>query len=161
MTDLQMQIFEAIIAFLKNNNGEGGLYSLDKRQLGVDTNASPKEFSESFQFVKRQMKLQGYIDYRYETNKNFFVLTTKGSSFTTFRDLERQQAEEKDRQEIQDKVARKELEKLNLEIDDLVNKLSDYDKVKTQAKWSLIVAIISAVGTIAAAVIAMIALQNK
>lgn len=63
-------------------------------------------------------------------------------------------AEEKEN--LQFESLQTELQKTKLEIDDLMNKLVDYDKVKEQAKWSVRYAAISAIAAVAAILIALL-----
>ena len=55
-----------------------------------------------------------------------------------------------EKQKREEAKSAKEIEKLHLEIDDLVSRLTDYDKVKNQAKWAIIFAAVSAIAALIA-----------
>ena len=116
--------------------------------MGLDRNRYPN----AIRVALFDLEQHGLVKEQY----NKFSITEPGR-----KELERylqtvKKAEEKE--SLQFESIKADLQKTKLEIDDLVNKLVDYDKVKTQAKIAIICAVVSA----AAAVIAiLIALMKK
>ena len=156
MTELQKEIFETIIDTAKNNLGEIHIYAPTQREIPLKTKVSHEMFSHQVALVIKNMLDTGYLKYRHPNSRFHAMLTDKGWRFTSFANQEKEENEKKQKAEMQDELLKKELQKINLDIDDLVNKLLDYDKVKDQAKWSIRWAAISGLAALAAILISLL-----
>lgn len=114
--------------------------------IGLDRNKYPN----AIRVALFDLEQHGLVKETY----NRYSITESGR-----KELERylqtmKKAEEKEN--LQFESLQTELQKTKLEIDDLMNKLVDYDKVKEQAKWSVRYAAISAIAAVAAILIALL-----
>ena len=156
MTELQKEIFEKIIEAYKANNGEGSQYAITQNEIPLKQQIEPPLFNKQSGIVVKEMLDSGYVKYRYANSKAFGMLTDKGWKFTSFADLQKQEKDQEEKSAMQDELLTKELQKINLDIDDLIGKVSDYSDNKWKSKWSFIISVVTLLIAIAALVVSII-----
>jgi predicted methyltransferase len=105
---------------------------------------SDREFANYSQVIKAALLDQGIIQRGDSEGKT--VITEKGKEFTSFADIKAKAVE----------LERLGLEKLQLDVKDLQNKVFDYDKTKRQARLAIIYAGLSALTSVIAILIALL-----
>lgn len=136
MNKEQEQLAEFIIDYHKKHNG---VLVWDDLYYG---DLLPEEWSDyaksqNLQVIKGILKELGLIEMVSEEYERS-TLTSKGFSFISFEKLREEGKEEK-------RIKQLSMEKLHLEVEELRNKLFDYDETKARAKRAEIGMIISVV----------------
>lgn len=113
-----------------------------------------------FTAILNKLVKDGYLIPREIEGKTFYCISFEGIDFYEKGGYNGLASREKTEREIQERnerlqqiLTQKELEKINLEIADLVDKLSDYSTTKSNAKWAFIFSIITVIIALAALVV--------
>lgn len=140
MTENQKELFEFIIAKMKNSDKYTTIHGPTQTQFPLKNPIPDSEFSGLALTVMKILLNEGYIQKAFSSG-NHYLLTEKGRDFESF--------ETKEKSNSQFQYAKQlELEKLVLEVDELRKKLADYNTNKLQAKTALYISIGSLVATI-------------
>jgi hypothetical protein len=155
MTDLQKRIFEKTIAAIKAKDGEFHFYSVSPNTIQFEEDIDINAFNKNRDIVEKNLRDEGYVKSKYKTDPWTVLLTPKGWEFTTFSDLSEKEKQIQEPSELEGEQLKKNLQKMNLEIETLVNTISDYDKVKRQTRLSLLCSVVSAIAAVIAIWIAL------
>jgi chromosome condensin MukBEF ATPase and DNA-binding subunit MukB len=150
MTEEQEILAEKILQLHRDGDGifEWEELNYDDENSILPPGLSVRKRSDLLELIKATLIEMGLIETTTEEG-DITRLKTRGWEFSTFAN-ERLKAAEVNR------VSKLSIEKLDLEVDELRKKLFDYDTTKAQAKWAIRFAAVSAVGSIAAILIALL-----
>ena len=141
---------EKIILFLQQNNNRYNFYTINSKLVGLQDVINQKNFAEELAYVRKELIDLGYIK-QSETGSNilWFSLTKKGENFKSFNQDRQSEAELLD---LEREIKSTGLQVSRLQLEDLINKLTDYSDNKWKSNWSFCIS----VATFIIAVIALI-----
>jgi histidyl-tRNA synthetase len=151
MTEEQKVVAEKIIHILQKKEAQFEFTSrtIPQTEIGL-SELDSREYKLYFSSVKTELIELEYIK---PVNEYYFRLTEKGNKFKSFADLEKAEKDQQEASEMQSLLLKKEFQKINLEIDDLINRVIDYEKNRWKSNWSFWISVVTLLISILAIII--------